>query len=200
MKAPNSVHERHPWEIHRIAHDFELLDVWELPVEGGRNDFPAFLEALASIDPTKAGSLASRTLFWVRGLLGELFGWDRHDRERPIPSSNDMTLASRVPEHLRGTTTPTHATLRMAGAVPLYRTDDEAALEISNETVHGVIHLGWIERDGGRHGAQMAIYVRPRGLLGRSYMALIAPFRHLIVYPSLMKTIGRAWERRVARR
>ena len=30
----------------------------------------------------------------------------------------------------------------------------------------------------------MAVYVRPRGLLGKGYMALIKPFRYLIVYPA----------------
>jgi hypothetical protein len=33
-----------------------------------------------------------------------------------------------------------------------------------------------------------------------SYMALIAPFRHRVVYPALMRQIERAWNARLAER
>jgi hypothetical protein len=39
----------------------------------------------------------------------------------------------------------------------------------------------------------MAVYVKPRGTFGRAYMALIKPFRYLIVYPALMRQFERAW-------
>jgi Protein of unknown function (DUF2867) len=42
----------------------------------------------------------------------------------------------------------------------------------------------------------MAVYVKPNGLLGTAYMAAIKPFRHLIVYPPLMRQIGRRWRAR----
>lgn len=80
--------------------------------------------------------------------------------------------------------------------MPLYRTDDEWAAEISNETVHGVVHLAWVSRGEGRYRGQMAVYVKPRGLLGEAYMRMIEPFRRFIVYPALMRQIGRAWEAR----
>ena len=41
----------------------------------------------------------------------------------------------------------------------------------------------------------MAVLVKPNGLLGRAYMAGIAPLRHLIVYPPLLRDIGHEWER-----
>jgi hypothetical protein len=52
----------------------------------------------------------------------------------------------------------------------------------------------------GRYQGQMAVYVKPRGRLGNEYMTLIAPFRHWIVYPSLMRQIERAWNSGTARR
>ena len=62
--------------------------------------------------------------------------------------------------------------------------------EIVNRTMHGVMHIGWVpDQAGGYHG-QMAVLVKPNGLLGLVYMAAIAPFRHLIVYPPLMREIG----------
>jgi hypothetical protein len=79
---------------------------------------------------------------------------------------------------------------------PLYRTDDEFAAEVSNQTVHGVMHLGWADQGGGRYQGQMAVYVKPRGRLGQGYMALIKPFRYAIVYPALMRQVERTWKAR----
>jgi len=41
--------------------------------------------------------------------------------------------------------------------------------------------------------------VKPNGLFGKAYMAAIKPFRYLIVYPALMRMIGREWRERVDR-
>nr|MBA2295295.1 DUF2867 domain-containing protein [Actinomycetota bacterium] len=71
--------------------------------------------------------------------------------------------------------------------------DDEWAAEIANKTVHGVVHIGWVLDGTGRYRGQMAVLVKPNGLLGRAYMAAIAPFRHLIVYPAMMRQIERSW-------
>ena len=38
------------------------------------------------------------------------------------------------------------------------------------------------------------MYVKPNGLLGTGYMAAIRPFRHRIVYPRMLRQIGRAWQ------
>jgi len=35
--------------------------------------------------------------------------------------------------------------------------------------------------------------VKPNGLLGSAYMAAIKPFRHLIVYPPMLREMGRTW-------
>ena len=63
--------------------------------------------------------------------------------------------------------------------------------------MHGVMHLGWTPDggDGGYRG-QMAVYVRPNGLLGNAYMAAIKPFRHLIVYPQMFRAIDQRWSER----
>ena len=75
----------------------------------------------------------------------------------------------------------------------LYRTDDEWALEIVNKTVHGVLHLGWVEDGAGRYRGQMAVFVKPNGRLGELYMTAITPFRHLVVYPRMLRDLERAW-------
>jgi hypothetical protein len=76
---------------------------------------------------------------------------------------------------------------------PLYLQDDEFAAEAANKTMHGVLHLGWVPDGAGRYRGQMAVLVKPNGLLGAAYMAAIRPFRHVIVYPALMKQAERDW-------
>ncbi len=73
---------------------------------------------------------------------------------------------------------------------------DEWAAEIANRTMHGVLHLGWVPIGEGRYRGQMAVLVKPNGLQGRAYMAAIRPFRHLIVYPSMLRRIERVWNGR----
>ena len=74
--------------------------------------------------------------------------------------------AGRLPGDLRGTAVGFD--IGSLPFAPLYRTDREAAAEISNRTVHGVAHFAWVERGGGRFQGQMAVYVKPRGRLGHT--------------------------------
>lgn len=195
MRLPNAAHEERPWLIAQVAHDFELLDVWALPAEGRADEFATFVELMSSLDPTRSRSTATRALFALRFRLGELFGWDAAGRALPIPGCSETTLAVRVPEELRVVSEPS-IDVSSTSFVPIYRTDDEWAAEISNSTVHGILHVGWVERREGVYGGQMGVYVKPRGRLGPIYMAAIAPFRHAIVYPALMREVGRVWDSR----
>ncbi|HKF83148.1 MAG TPA: DUF2867 domain-containing protein [Solirubrobacterales bacterium] len=202
-RIPNPEHEAQPWRIHEIVPDFTLEDVWALPAEGGAEEFPALLELVGSLDPTESDSRATRALWQLRDLLGRWFDLGEVHvgegvegdaiGELPIPGTAATSLADRLPDDLRGTAAGTDfASLPFS---PLYRTDREAAAEISNKTVHGVAHFAWVEQGGGRYRGQMAVYVKPRGLFGRAYMAAIKPFRYLIVYPALMAEFERAWSR-----
>jgi len=60
--------------------------------------------------------------------------------------------------------------------------------------MHGVLHLGWVPDGPGGYRGQMAVLVKPNGLLGTGYLAAIRPFRHLIIYPALIRQTGRAWQ------
>jgi hypothetical protein len=198
VRVPNAVHLKHRWVISEIAHDFDLLDVWALPARGTADEFRAFVETMASFDPSSSGSAASRALFKIRELLGRVLRWDEPSKTRPIPGCTDTSLATRVPQALRGTADelPVSDALRRAGATPLFLTADEAALEIANDTVHGVLHFSLVKEPDGLYRPHMAIYVKPHGLLGQIYLKAIAPFRHLIVYPALMRQIERTWNAR----
>jgi len=204
MRLPRSAHEQHDWVMGQIAPDFDLLDVWALPVEGGPDDFGDAVEVLTSMQPAGSGSRLSAFLFAVRFRLGEIFGWDRDTNTLPIPGCDETSLRDRLPAELRGSAgdevlmDPDHPAA--GGFVPIYRTDREWAAELSNHTVHGVLQLGWVEHEPGRYRAQMGVYVKPRGWLGPIYLELISPFRHWIVYPALARQVERAWESRRPRR
>ena len=200
-RIPNSEHESQPWRIHAIVPDFTLEDVWALPAEGGADEFPALLEMVGALDPTESESRATRALWKLRDQLGRWFDLGEiHVEdgtgpepvgELPIPGTAATSLADRLTDDLRGTAAG--ADFGSLPFSPLYRTDREAAAEVSNRTVHGVAHFSWVDRGGGRYRGQMAVYVKPRGLFGRAYMAAIKPFRYLIVYPALMREFERAW-------
>jgi hypothetical protein len=198
MRLPNAAHESHPWRIREVAPDFRLEDVWELPAQGGAEDFSTLLEVMGSLDPADGKSCTTRALFSIRWRVGEWLGWDDAPRALAIPDDSETTLSARLPEDLRNTATdlePRSATARRF--TPLYRTDVESAAELSNRTVHAVLHLGWIDKGEGLYQGQMAVYVKPRGRLGTAYMAAIAPFRHRVVYPALMRQIEQAWNARI---
>ena len=78
----------------------------------------------------------------------------------------------------------------------IYQLDDEFAAELANRTMHGVMHLGWVPDGAGGYRGQMAVLVKPNGLFGVAYMTAIRPFRHLIVYPPLIRQIEGEWRRR----
>lgn len=187
-RLPDHAHTSRPWRIHEIASDFRLEDVWALPTPGGPDDFHRLVGQMASGDPGQRGSLAARTLFAIRWKLGEIFGWDAAETGL---GSRVPTLRDRLPADLRdGRAGPETDRLPFS---PLYLAKDEWAAEIANETVHGVMHLGWVA-DGARgYRGQMAVLVKPNGLRGAVYMAAIKPFRHLIVYPAMMRQIERDW-------
>ena len=187
MRVAKTAHTSRPWRIHEIAPDFELEDVWALPTPGGRGDFPRLVEMATSLDVSRSSSPAVRALFAIRWKVGELLGWD--DSPAGL-GSRVPTLRDRVPAALREEPLPEFAALPFT---PLYLLDDEFAAEAANETMHGVLHLGWVPDGSGGYRGQLAILVKRNGRLGSVYMAAIRPFRHLVVYPSMMREFAHGW-------
>jgi Protein of unknown function (DUF2867) len=188
MRLPSSAHTSRPWRIHELTRDFRLEDVWALPTPGGPDDFPRLVQQYAAGDPAQGSSRAVRTLFAIRWKVGELLGWDSADAGL---GSRVPTLRDRLPADLReGPSGPDSSALPFTS---LYLLEDEWAAEIANRTVHGVLHVGWVPDGTGGYRGQMAVLVKPNGLLGNGYMAAIKPFRHLIVYPLMMRQMEREW-------
>ncbi len=195
MRLPDAAHASQPWRIHELAGDFRLEDVWALPTPGGPEDFPLLVHGFAANDPSHGLSGPARALWILRQELGKLLGWDDPDAGT---GARVPTLRNRLPADLRDSAPgPEFDALPFAS---LYMLDDEWAAEIANRTMQGVMHLGWVPDGSGGYRGQMAVLVKPNGLLGTAYMAAIRPFRHLIVYPSLMRHIERNWQRAQAHR
>ena len=190
-RIADSTHTSRPWRIHELTRDFRLEDVWALPTPGGPDDFPRLVRLMASLDPSRSSSGPAHMLFAIRWKVGKLFGWD--DPEAGS-GSRVPTLRDRLPADLREAPPgPDSGDLPFTS---LYLLDDEWAAEIANRTVHGVLHLGWVPAETGGYRGQMAILVKRNGLLGTAYMAAIGPFRHLVVYPALLRQIERTWRSR----
>jgi hypothetical protein len=187
MRLPNTEHTSRPWRIHEFTSDFRLEDVWALPTPGGRDDFSRLVKMIASGDPSRS-SRAAAALWAIRWKAGALLGWDRPDAG---VGSRVPTLRDRLPADLRDARSgPSRDGFPFTS---LYLLDYEWAAEIANRTMHGVLHLGWVPDQTGGYRGQMAILVKRNGLLGTAYMAAITPFRHLIVYPAMMRQLGRNW-------
>ncbi len=199
MRVPNAEHRLHQWRIDQVAPDFELKDVWGLPVTGTDVGFAAFLSIVA-LGPEASGtsdrrstdgdSRLSRGLFALRLWLGRVLGWDREVNTLPIPGCVETSVRDRLPEAER-------AELPAGGGAslafrPVYRDERESFMELSNGTVHVLVHYSWVP-EADQYRARMAVYVKHRGWLGSAYMALIKPFRHYIVYPAMMRQLEARW-------
>ncbi|MGH9111458.1 MAG: DUF2867 domain-containing protein, partial [Acidimicrobiales bacterium] len=207
MRVANAAVDARPWRIHEIAPDFTVEDVWALPAHGDADEFPSLLNVMLSLDFPDSASLPVRVLWGARDLLGRWFhlgriagptdrGADRPAGEPRVLGPYESSLVDQLPDDLRHTAADLES--RATPFFPLYLTDDEYAAELSNRTVHGVMHLAWVDTGGGRYQGQMAVYVKPRGRFGQAYMSFIKPFRYWVVYPALMRHIERAWNRRDA--
>ena len=190
MRLPKSAHTSQPWRIHELTPDFRLEDVWALPTPGGPDEFPRLVERMAAGDPSQDSSAVARALWALRWKLGELFGWDSPSQGL---GTRVPTLRDRLPVDLRDSPGPEFDSLPFTS---LYLLDDEFAAETANKTMHGVMHLSAVPDGAGGVRPRMAVLVKPNGPFGVAYMAAIKPFRHLIVYPPMLREVGRAWRAR----
>jgi uncharacterized protein DUF2867 len=190
-RLPSSIHTSRPWRIHELVTDFRLEDVWALPTPGGPDEFPLLVDGFASGAAEESPSRVARALWAIRWKAGEILGWDNaYEGEA---AAKRPTIRDRLPADLRQASPGLEfASLPFK---PLYLLENEFAAEVANRTVHGVLHVGWV-RDGSEYRGEMAVYVKPAGLLGQGYMAAIKPFRYLVVYPPMLRQMERTWRQR----
>jgi len=188
MRIADSEFTERPWRIHEFAADFEVEDVWSLPTPGGPDGLARFARGFTAPDTDEISNKATKALFAIRWKLGRLFGWDTKDSraEKCV-----VTLRERLPDDLQ----EGHRGPDFVG-VPfhsVYLTDTESVSELANKTVHALMHIGWVANGDGTYTGQMTALVMPNGTLGKVYMTCVKPIRRSIVYPQLIRSIGRNW-------
>ncbi|MEP4094276.1 DUF2867 domain-containing protein [Reichenbachiella sp.] len=190
MRISISSHSTQPWKVHQLLNDFRIEDAWQLPISIKESDsiddvLSTFVLAIGQIGKT---GLAGQ-LFKLRNWLGRVFHWEEEalPRETVKPGlikNRYAKLEKIAPENLpKGGFD--HFNL-------VYQLPTESLLEIENKTVQAAVHFGKVKSEN-NYSAQMTIYVKPNGYFGQLYMLIIKPFRHFIVYPTLLKAVGKAW-------
>jgi len=177
---------------HALLSDVPLHDVWAIPLDGG-GPGRSIRDASAILfgHRPSSGNFAVRGLFALRWALGRAFGWDdgRHD----VP---EASYVHRLSEADRSQSQVAPGT-RDGRFRVLYVFADEALSELRNATVHAFAALALTQRPGG-YTLYLAVYVKPVSRFTALYMALIDPFRRLLVYPALGKQAQQRWLRAYA--
>jgi hypothetical protein len=173
---------------HALLSDVPLHDVWAIPLNGvgpGRSIQDARAILFGDVcRPTN--NFAVRGLFALRRALGRAFGWDDECHDPPGASyihrlAEAYHSQSKVPPGAR------EGPFRV-----LYVLDQEALSELRNATVHAFLALAFTPSPAG-YMLYLAIYVKPVNRFTMLYMALIDPFRCLVVYPALGRYAQQRW-------
>jgi Protein of unknown function (DUF2867) len=178
--------EQLPLRVHDFLVGVPLHDVWavDLPRTRPGITLDEFVRAAGAL-PLKPSPVV-RALLNIRLFVGRLLGWDR-EPDAPVREN----FATRL------TTADLSKSLAPAGTREglfrvVYRFENEQLLELINRTAHAGALSALVETASG-YRFYFGVYVRSVSRLTPMYMALIDPFRKLIVYPSLLRSVRATW-------
>jgi len=185
-QVPAQEFELLPLRVHAFLAGVPLHDVWGIDLPRWRTGvtLDEFLRAANNRPFTP--SPVVRMLLEIRFFVGRLFGWDRESA-----GSARESFATRL------TTTDHSRSLVPPGTRDglfrvVYRFENEQLLELINRTAHAAALSALIETPNA-YRFYFGVYVRSVGRFTPLYMALIDPFRRLIVYPSLLSSVRAQW-------
>src|SRR6202011_1239934 len=166
----------------------QLHDVWavDLPRTRSGITLDEFLRTPSGCRLTR--SPVVRALLNIRLFVGRLLGGDREPATTAWESfATRLTTADRskslVPAGTR------EGLFRV-----VYRFENEQLLELINRTAHAAALSALVETANG-YRFYFGVYVRCVSRFTPIYMALIGPFRKLVVYPSLLRTVRAKWNK-----
>ena len=179
--------ERLPLRVHDFLADVPLHDVWAVDLPRARSGITLDEFLRTSNARRCALSPPARVLLNIRLFFGRVFGWDREPA-----SIAQETFAARL------TNADLSKSLAPAGTRDglfrvVYRYENEQLLELINRTVHAAALSALVET-ANAYRFYFGIYVRSVSRFTPVYMALIDPFRKLVVYPSLLRSIRATWD------
>ena len=180
--------ERLPLRVHAFLAGVPLHDVWAVDLPRTRPGI--MLDEFLRTGGARPYTLSPvvRALLSIRLFIGRLLGWDRE------PTATAwQTFATRL------TTADRSNSLAAAGTREglfrvVYRFENEQLLEVINRTAHAAALSALVET-ATTYRFYFGVYVRNVGHFTPVYMALIDPFRKLIVYPSLLRSVRASWNR-----
>ena len=182
--------ERLPLRVHDLLAGVPLHDVWAVELPWPRSGITLDEFSRAANARVFTPSPIVRALVRVRLLVGRLLGWDREPAARRWESfATRLTTAD-----LSKSRTP--AGTREGLFRVVYRFENEQLLELINRTAHAAAMSALVET-ADAYRFYFAVYVRRVSPFTPVYMALIDPFRKLIVYPSLLRSVRASWNRTI---
>ena len=186
-QIPKEEFERLPLRVHDFLAGVPLHDVWAIDLPRARSGITLddFLRSAGTRQ--FALSPAGRALLNIRLFIGRVLGWDRESGA----TERESFAARLTGEDCSNSLVP--AGTREGLFRIVYRFKNEQLLEIINRTAHAAALSALIET-GGAYRFYFGVYVRSVGHFTPIYMALIDPFRKLIVYPSLLRSVGETWK------
>jgi hypothetical protein len=127
----------------------------------------------------------------VRFLIGQVLGWDRE------PAANAWeTFAARLTSGDRLQSLVPAGTREGLFRV-VYRFENEQLLELINRSAHAAALSALVETTHS-YRFYFGVYVQRVSWFTPMYMALIDPFRKLVVYPAILRTVGEKWNQAFA--
>ena len=178
--------ERLPLRVHDVLAGVPLHDVWAVDLPRVRHGI-TLEEFLRATDarPFKPSSIV-RALLSLRFFVGGVLGWDRE----PAPAVRTTFATRLTPADRAKSLAPAGSPAGLFRMV--YRFENEQLVEVINRTAHAAALSALVENANG-YRFYFAVYVCRVSRLTPIYMALIDPFRKLIVYPSLLRSVRSGW-------
>lgn len=182
-------HLIHPLRVHGLLADFELEDVWRLPIKlTSAQSLQLFVDQFQKSNARLSNQGMAGLLFKIRLFVGRMMGWD-DGCEHSLPNSIRVRYAKEEKLGMNDLPDPGSGSF-----IPVYKLENEFLSEIENKTVHAALHLSRVPAGKASWAIHMAVYVKPKGWFGKLYMVLIKPFRLWIVYPTMMRIAKKNWE------
>jgi hypothetical protein len=178
--------ERLPLRVHAFLAGVPLHDVWAIDLPHWRTGVTLDEFLRAASNRLFTPSPLVRILLDVRLFVGRLFGWDREPA-----AAAWKTFAARL-------TDADHSRSLASAGTPdgffrvVYRFENEQLDELINRTAHAAAVSALVET-ASTYRFYFAVYVRSVSRFTPLYMALIDPFRKLIVYPALLRSVSASW-------
>jgi len=190
--------ERLPLRVHTFLAGVPSHDVWSIDLRRWRAGvtLDEFLRTpsngkLGACGCSKSSSLFTpsplvRMLLDIRFLVGRFSGWDHE----PAATAWE-TFATRLTDTDRSRSLTAPGT-RDGFFRVVYRLENEQLVELINRTAHAAALSALVETPTA-YRFYFGVYVRSVSRFTPFYMALIDPFRKLIVYPSLLRSVRARW-------